>query len=458
VSDPASDPSFVSAPGVFAPGHLGALTPVVPFEMVDAVLTAAGVVQQRVRLLPARVVVYLLLAGGLFESMGWSQVWSRLTASLPGVYPVPAASSISEAMRRVGPTALQGLFDVLKGAAATTHAQAARFAGLLVVAIDGTSLAVPDEPANLTVFPKPAAGPNGQAGYPMIRLVAVVACGTRSVIEAVFGTDKVGELTYAARLVAAGGVRAGMLLLGDRNFATRPFTAALATSGADFLIRVKTGPTALKLPAARRLGDGSYLSRIGDVTVRVIDAHVEARAADGVVRAGVYRLITTLTDPAVPAVALVRLYHQRWEIETTYAEMKSTILGGRVLRARHPAAVEQETWALLAVYQILRTAMADAVLTADGVDPDRASFTIALNTARDQVVRAAEITTTAVVDLVGTIGRAVLDRLMPARRPRIRARIIKRAISKHRAKTRNTDRRSRPVTITNTILTPTNSG
>ncbi|WP_454855520.1 IS4 family transposase [Promicromonospora soli] len=446
----------MSAPGAFAPGHLGELTQTVPFEMVDEVLAGCGGLEQRVRLLPSRVVVYLLLAGALFAGQGWGQVWARLTASLPDPPPVPAGASITEAMRRVGPGPLQGLFDVLKGAAATTTRQAAWFAGRLVVAIDGTSLAVPDSPANLAAFPKPAAGPNGQAGYPMVRLVAVVACGTRSVIEAVFGTDAVGELTYAARLVAGGGVRAGMLLLGDRNFATRPFTAALARAGADFLIRVKTGNKALKLPATTLLPDGSYLSRIGDLTVRVIDAQVQAVAADGVARAGTYRLVTTLLDPGqAPALALVRLYHQRWEIETTYYELKSTILGGRVLRARHPDAVVQETWALLAAYQVLRTAMADAVLTRPGVDPDRASFTIALRAAKDQIVRAAEILTGTVVDLVGTIGHAVLDRLLPARRPRIRARIIKRAISKYRAKTRDADRRSRPITITTTVLTPT---
>lgn len=456
MSDPASDPSFVSAPGVFAPGHLGELTRVVPFEMVDDVLTGAGGLQQRVRVLPSRVVVYLLLAGALFEDLGWGQVWARLTASLPGSFPVPAGASLTEAMRRVGPGPLQALFDLLKGGAATTARPAAWFARRLVVAIDGTQIAVPDSPANLVSFPKPAAGPNGPVGYPMLRLVAVVAVGTRSVIEAVFGTDRVGELTYAARLVAAGGLRAGMLLLGDRNFATYAFLAQVAASGSDLLIRAKTGNGAMKLPVLRRLDDGSFLTRAGQVSIRVIDAQVTATAPDGATQAGTYRLLTTLLDPhEAPALAVVRLYHQRWEIETTYAELKSTMLGGRVLRARHPAAVVQETWALLAAYQVLRTAMADAVLTRPDIDPDRASFTIALNTARDQIIRATGIITDTVIDLVGRIGTAVLDALLPARRPRIRARIIKRAISKYQARKRHADRRSRPITIQTTILTTT---
>ncbi|MCA5894212.1 IS4 family transposase [Isoptericola sp. NEAU-Y5] len=359
-----------------APGHLGELTRLVPFEMVDAVLAAAVGVQRRVRLLPSRVVVYLLLAGGLFEHLGWGQVWARLTASLPGEQPAPAPASVTEAMRRVGPGSLKALFDLLKGGAATTARQAARFAERLVVAIDGTQIAVAHSPANLAVFPKPSPGPNGAAGYPMLRLVAVVACGTRSVIEAVFGTDKVGELTYAAQLAATGGLRAGMLLLADRNFATYRFLAQVSQTGADLLIRAKTGTNAMKLPVGERLADGSFLTRAGDVSVRVIDAQIISRAPDGTTQSGTYRLLATLTDPReAPAITLVRLYHQRWEIETSYLEPKSTILGGRVLRARHPAAVVQETWALLATYQILRTAMADAVLARPDIDPDRASFT-----------------------------------------------------------------------------------
>ena len=104
-----------SAPDVFAPGHLGELTQVVPFEMVDAALEAGGGVQRRVRRLPSRVVVYLLLAGALFGSVGWSGVWSRLCAGLGRPVEPVSASSISQAMRRVGPAPLKALFDLLSG-------------------------------------------------------------------------------------------------------------------------------------------------------------------------------------------------------------------------------------------------------------------------------------------------------------------------------------------------------
>ena len=460
-----SDSASTHAPGVFAPGHLGELTQVVPFELVDEALALGGGREQRVRRLPSRVVVYLLLAGALFESMGWSQVWSRLTASLPEPPRVPAGSSITEAMRRVGSRPLKALFDLVKGPVAVVATrQVARFADLLVVAIDGTQIPLPDTRANAVVFAKPKSGPNGAAGYPMLRLVVIIACGTRSILEAVFGSDQDGELTYADRLTSA--VRAGMLVLADRNFFATGFITALTETGADFLIRAKTGSTALRLPVLERLHDGTGITLIAGRRVRVVEAAITVTIKDPDTNhvhreEHHYRLVTTLLDPAVAsAFDLVRLYHERWEIETSYFELKSTILTGRVLRGQHPDAVIQETWALLSAYQILRTAMADAILHRPDIDPDRTGFSIALNTARDQIIRAAAITANTKIDLIGRIGAAVLDALLPARRTRTHARAVKRAISKYHAKSRNTDRRTHPTTIHITItpLPPTPSG
>jgi Insertion element 4 transposase N-terminal/Transposase DDE domain len=452
-----SDSVITYAPGVLAVGHLGELTQVVPFDLVDEALASAGGLQHRVRRLPSRVVVYLLLAGALFAGVGWQLVWSRLTASLPVPPPSPAASSITAAMRRVGPKPVKALFDLVKGPAAVTATQAARFAGRLVVAIDGTQIALPDTSANLSVFPKARPGPNGPAGYPMLRLVALVACGTRTLLDAVFGTDATGELTYAGDLVTTAGrtgaLRPGMLLLGDRNFSAAAFVGTLSSTGADFLIRAKTASTALKLPVLRRLPDGTFLSRVGQVPVRVIEAAITLIPADDAgerpVTHGTYRLITSFLDPdEASATSLVRLYHERWEIETSYCELKSTILGGRVLRGRHPAAVAQETWALLVAYQVLRTAMSDAVLHRPDIDPDRAAFTVALNTARDQIVRAAGIIPHTQIQLVGRIGASILDGLLPARRDRTRPRVKKRAInSKYRAVGRDIDHRTHQTTI-----------
>ena len=282
------------AQGGFAPGHLGELTQQVPFEMVDAVLEQAGRVQHRVRDLPARVVVYLLLAGCLFADLGYPQVWRRLVAGLDGLPAAfPTASAMTQARCRLGPAPLRVLFELLRGPAAVPAGT--RWRGLLTCAIDGTIMTVADSSANLAVFSKQRGGRTGGGSYPTLRLLALVACGTRTVIDAVFGPVCDGETTYAARLLAS--LHAGMILLADRNFGAGFLAAQVQGTGADFLIRVRTGRGAPGLPVMRRLPDGSWLSRFGAVPVRVVDAGITITTASG--RAtGRYRLITTLTDHA----------------------------------------------------------------------------------------------------------------------------------------------------------------
>ena len=171
-----------------------------------------------------------------------------------------------------------------------------------------------------------------------------------------------------------------------------------------------------------------------------------------------HRLLPAGHHPAdhhrYPAGSLIALYHQRWQIETAYLELKSTILGGRVLRARTPAGITQEIYALLVTYQLLRTAMADATSTQPGTDPGRASFTIARQAARDQIVQAAGVIAGTVIDLAGTIGRHVLASLLPARRLRVSPRIVKRAISKYQARGPGIDRTSYKATLAIDILAP----
>lgn len=437
----------VVAAGAFAPGHLGELTRLVPFEMVDEALTQTGRVQERVRDLPSRVVVYLLLAGCLFPGLGWRQVWQRLTAGLEGLLVAdPTGGALAQARSRVGAEPLRWLFDLLRGPAAGIGTAGVWWRGLLVCAIDGTTMAVPDSPANLVEFTKHRCN-NGGSGYPALRLLVLVSCGTRTVIDAVFGATTDGETTYAPSLLRS--LREGMIVLLDRNFAARTLVTAVAKTGAHMLVRVKNGR---RLPVLGRCGDGSYLSAIGAVPVRVIDCEITITTAAGR-RTGLYRLVTTLTDHRThPAAELITLYHQRWEIETAYLEIKSTILGGRVLRARTPAGIAQEVYALLVTYQVLRLAMADATGTRPDIDPDRASFTTALNTARDLVIQAAGVIAGTVIDLVGTIGRRVLADLMPDRRIRTRPRVVKRAISKYNAKG-TVDRTSYKATISIDILT-----
>ncbi|SCG44457.1 IS4 family transposase [Micromonospora inositola] len=436
------------AAGVFAPGHLGELTRLVPFEMVDDVLVATGRTQSRVRLLPARVVVYLLLAGCLFAELGYRQVWSKLTSGLRGL-PIasPSGSALRQARQRLGPRPVRALFDLLRGPAATSARQV-RWRGLLLTVIDGTTLVVADSPANTGRYTKHRCA-NGSSGYPQLRLSALLTCGTRSVIDAVFDPVTVGELDQARTLTRS--LQPGMLLLADRNYAAADLLTTIAATGAHLLIRSKANR---RLAMIARLPDGSWLSKIGALTVRVVEARISITTTAGT-HTGDYRLITTLLDPHThPAAELIRIYHERWEIETAYLELKSSILAGRVLRARTPDGIDQEIHALLIVYQLLRTAMADATDSQPGLDPDRASFTTALNTARDQIVHAAGVIAETVIDLVGVIGAQILANLLPERRLRTKTRMIKRSNSKYQARGPNIDRHSYKATTSIDIISP----
>jgi hypothetical protein len=436
------------APGVFAPGHLGELTQIVPFEMVDQALAATGTAQARLRVLPSRVVVYLLLAGCLFAEVGYRQVWDKLTAGL-GKLPVahPGDNALWQARARLGAAPLRWLFDLLRGSAATGTAGSVRWHGLLVCAVDGTTMSVPDSARNLAVYSKQA-GSHGGSGYPLLRLVALVTCGTRTVIDAVFGPMSCGELDYARRLRRS--LHAGMIVLLDRNFGAAALIGELAATEADLLVRLKSNR---KLPVLRRYRDGSFLSRIGTVQVRVVECEITIATSAGR-RSGVYRLATTLLDDRQhPAAALVTLYHQRWEIETAYLELKSSLLGGRVLRARTPAGIAQEVYALLTCYQILRIAITDAIEAEGGIDPDRGSFTVALNAARDLLIQAAGVIAGTIIDLIGDIGRRVLASLLPERRLRVSPRIVKRALSRYPARGPQITRRSYKATLSINILT-----
>ncbi|NIY66706.1 transposase IS4 family protein [Streptomyces malaysiensis] len=386
-----------------------------PFEMADEVVAECGATQQRLRKPPARVVVYLLLAAALFEECGYPAVWSKLTGAL-GSLPLPkiTASGLWHARCRLGVRPLQALFDLLRGLASAIRTAGARWAGLLVVAIDGTHLDVPDDPDVRARLGKGANQYTAASGYPQVLLVALVACGTRAVIDAAFGPRKPGEPVLGRRLLRS--PHAGMVVLLDRGFATNAFLQAVDGTSAAFLARLST---ARKPSVLGRFDDGSFLSRIGTVEVRIIEWEITITTTAGR-HTGVYRLATTLLDHRrCPAFELVRLYHERWEVESAYFAIKQSMLSRRVLRARTLPGIAQEIYALLTVYQVIRIANTDTTGTVPGADPDRASFSIVLQAARDQVIQAANVITDTTIDLVGAIGRAILEHLMPARRLRL---------------------------------------
>ena len=413
---------------LFAPGHLGALTSLVPTELVDELLAQTGRMQRRLRLLPARVGVYLVLAMVLFPQVGLAGVWVRLTAGLGQAVVRPSEKALRDLRRRVGPEPLAALFATIAGPLAWPSQPGVRYRSWRTVAFDGCcSWKIPDTEPNRARFGK-VRRQIGVAAYPGLMLMALVETGTRGLIGAVFGPMSTGEIAWARQLLPR--LAPDMLVLADRGFDARKFLRQLSETGAAFLVRARATRV---LPASQLLPDGSFLTRLGGMTLRVITASIEVACADGTTITTEYRLLTTLTDHhADPAQTLARLYHERWEVETTFLSLRHNLAGRTVLRSGDPAGIAQEMWALLCLYQVLRTAMTDAAAAA-GADPDRAGFTVALHAARDSLILAEAPET----GLTGRIGAGVLAHLLPARRLRTAPRTIKSAPRYNQARHRN---------------------
>jgi Insertion element 4 transposase N-terminal/Transposase DDE domain len=370
---------------------IGLLTSTFPPELVDRVVAEAGRTQQRSRLLPARVVVYYVLAMCLFFGQGYEEVARLLTEGLGwargwrGSWQVPTTAAITRARVKLGPEPVKALFAAVCRPVADPGTVGAFYRGWRLVAVDGTTFDLPDTVSNVGFFGRPGSTRgSGKGAYPQARVVAVAECGTHAVFAATTGPLSTHETVLARRLFAALGP--GMLLLADRGFLGFELWREAAATGADLLWRVKSSAV---LPVIEQLPDGSYLSHIyagrdnnrhaDPITVRVVEYTMPGQST-------VYRLITTIADPAhVPALDLAALYTQRWEIETSLDELK-THQGqpGMVLRSQSPGGAEQEIYGFLLVHYAVRTLMHHAAASAD-IDPDRVSFTRTLRLVRRQV-------------------------------------------------------------------------
>jgi hypothetical protein len=377
---------------------LGVLTRVFPPELVDEVVAECGRVEQRSRLLPARVVVYFVLAMCLFSGQGYEEVARLLTQGLERVrqwekpWRVPTTAAIGRARRRLGPKPLRVLFERVCLPVAVPETAGAWYRQWRLVAVDGTVFDVPDTHANGEFFGRPGSGRGQQrSAYPQVRVAALVECGTHAVFAAASGPLSVHEQQLIPALLDR--LEPGMLVMADRGITGFELWRAASGTGADLLWRVRKN---VVLPVLAAFGDGSYLSEIvasGDrarcdpVTVRVVEYTLGRDHGETV-----YRLMTTICDPhAAPATELAALYHQRWEIENTLDEIKTHQGGHRlVLRSQYPDGVEQEIYGFLLVHHALRDIMHGAAHQA-GLDPDRISFTRTLRVARRHVTAQAAL-------------------------------------------------------------------
>lgn len=434
----------------FAAGHLGELTQVITPVLVDAALAATGRVQARVRKLPSRVMVYFVLAMALFGESGYRGVWAALVAA-PGMEDLdPSAAALRQARRRLGSAPLSVLFDQVKGVVAAEGTAGSWWRGFRTVAWDSTGILVADSEANRSYCGRHT-GKNGAGGYPLMRVSALVECGTRALIDAVLGPWTQAEEAQCTLLCRALGP--GMLVLADRGSKGFALARAAAATGAQLVWRMSAD---LQPPVVHPLSDGTYLSmstgtnerdrlrrwtrhrrtpppQITGVAIRVIEAEVAVQAVDGATTTTRLRLLTTLLDhQRYPAADLAELYHRRWQAETAYFGLKVTLRGpDRVLRSHHTDDARQELFGLLIVYQAARRIAIDAAAHA-GIDPSRISLAVTIRTARHTVITATGTSTRHGRRRTPVIHRAILHprELAPTHRPtRIQPRRVKRPIS-----------------------------
>lgn len=371
---------------------IGLLTSVFPPDVVDRVVAEAGRAEQRQRLLPARVVVYYVLGLALFAGSSMEEVMRMLVDGLSWAsgwrrpWRVPTKGALSQARTRLGPEPMRLLFEAVAVPLADSDSESAFYRRWRLMSIDGTSLDVPDTPANVKAFGRPGSGRGeGVGAFPQVRMVTLAECGTHALIDAAIGTQKQGEQTLAPQVFRT--LATGTLCLADRGFYSFTLWNQASATGSDLLWRTKKNH---RLPVEQRLADGSYLSQLfassdtkrqNGVPVRVIEYTITdpTRPATDTT----YRLITTVLDPhAAPASELAALYAERWEIESAFDELKIHQRGPRmVLRSKNPDGVMQEIYGHLCVHYAIRTVM-HTVARDTGHDPDRLSFTRTIRVAR----------------------------------------------------------------------------
>ena len=373
---------------------IGLLTRAFPPKVVDAAVASADRGEVRNRLLPARMIVYYVLAMCLFSGQAYEEVMRLLVGGLEWMsrwrrsWSVPSTAAIAKARARLGAEPLRVLFEATVRPLATDATRGAWYRGLRLVSMDGATLDVPDTAENDEHFGRPGSGRGeGRGAFPQVRLVGVAECGTHAMFAAAIGPYATPERTLATHVLPAAGP--GMLLMADRGFTSHELWRTAAATGADLLWRATN---VFSLPVLHELPDGSYLSHLirkdhQPIPVRVIQYTIDdGRAPED----EHYRLITTLLDPEqAPALELAELYAQRWEFEIALDELKTHQRGAKVvLRSKSPDVVEQEIWGFLLVHWAIRDLMHTAALDGD-VDPDRLSFIRTLRLARRTVTEQA---------------------------------------------------------------------
>lgn len=369
---------------------LGSISQYFPSDLIDRILTETGKHSVRERRLPAPMMVYYIIALGLYMSEGCRSVLRRVVqhrkAWLDDLEQVCSESAISQARTRLSSEPIQRLYSEVVVPLATPDTPNAWYRKWRTVSMDGTTLDVADSDENDLEFGRPGVS-HGHSAYPQIRLVTLLENAT----HVMFGAAMSGIRTAETRLVAKvlGSMPGDSICLADRGFYSYANWLAGLSSGGALLWRMKNNSI---LPRLKTFADRSYLSKLypsaedrkrdtRGIEVRVIEFHVGP-----VETQELYRLITSITDPEeAPAIELAKLYGTRWTIETAFAELKTHLRGCKiVLRSKKPEHVRQDLFGLLLAHFGVRAILVEAA-ELENVEPSELSFVHALRLVHDQV-------------------------------------------------------------------------
>ncbi|MCP4595440.1 IS4 family transposase [Neptuniibacter sp.] len=424
---------------------LNALEQVIPQATVEAVIIDLGVQEQRVRKLPATMVLMLCVAMGLFTNMSLEQVLIKMVKGLRYIWPddedyqTANKSAISQARYRLGAQSTVELFHRVCKPIATEQTPGAFLFGLRLMSIDGDVEDVPDTPANEAFFGRHRGG-RGDSAFPQTRAVYLCESGTHTICDAGFWPCHTSERVGGLRMLRS--VKAGMLVMWDCGF--HSFDMAVQTyllRQTHFLGRL---PAHVKPKFVKALPDGSYLAYIypsdyhrkkrGErLLVRIIKYTIDDPHRNG--HGELHRLITSLLDPDLyPAHTLACEYHQRWEIEITIDEVNThQRLPNIPLRSQKPIGVIQEAYGLLIAHYAVRSVMHQAAVQA-GLDPDRLSFINAVRIIRDAISEFQMTVPQQLPRLYQRLLNDIVRHRLPERDDRSNPRVVKRKMSKFKLK------------------------
>lgn len=392
-----------------------------PVWIQDA-LEATGTASLRRRRLPAEQVIWLVLGMALLRDRSITEVADSLDLALPTRRgPTASPSAVSQARGRLGEEPMAWLFDTSAKHWAHASADRHRWRDLALYGIDGTTLRVSDSEENRKHFGLPG-GSRGAAAYPQLRLVALAALRSHLIVAAAFGPHTTGEGSYASALWPE--LPDNSLCIVDRNFIAAHVLIPLARDGAcrHWLTRAKKNTNWAEL---ERLGKDDYLVEMKvSPQARVKDPDLPKTWR---VRAIRYQrpgfqqqwLLTSMLDPkAYPAREVAALYHERWELEQCYDEIKTEMLDREeTIRSRCPERVGQEVWGILLAFNLIRLEM-ERIADEAEVEPTRISFITSMHLICDEWLWSASASPGAIPRHLRNLREDLKRYILPPRRPK----------------------------------------